>query len=258
MTRRRSHPPFRRAFTLVELLVVIGIIALLVAILLPTLAKARSASKRSVCLSNLHQIGLAIHAYANENRSCIPYGPKAPPPTATNFYPVTGTVTSLISLENGDPVGLGLLLNQYLSKTPRVLFCAEPDQDVNADEELANVGKAQAQCDYFYRHGSGGSLLAPPTTDHIKLGALGNNNDGLPIRALVMDANFIASPGLAVFHVFTRTNHKQRWVNILFADGHADGIANDSGDYTVNSVGAIYDSFGRMLKAFENADRDFK
>lgn len=250
---RRGGPS--RAFTLVELLVVIGVIAVLIGLLLPALSKARSAARRTACASNLQQVGVAIHAYANDFKGSIPYGPKAPPPTATNFYPVTGTVTSLISLESGEPAGLGLLLARHLSNTPRVLFCAEPDQDVNAEEELANVGRGQAQADYFYRHGSGGSLLAPPSTDHIRLAGLGKNSEGLFIRALVMDANFIAHPSLGVYHVFTRTNHRQRWVNVLYSDGHVGGQIN-SGDYTVNSVGVIYDSFGRMLKAFETADRE--
>jgi prepilin-type N-terminal cleavage/methylation domain-containing protein len=64
----------RKAFTLVELLVVIGIIAVLVAVLLPALTKARASANRTACLSNLRQIGMAIQIYANQNSDQIPIG----------------------------------------------------------------------------------------------------------------------------------------------------------------------------------------
>ncbi len=61
------------AFTLVELLVVIGIIALLIAILLPALNKARASANLIACQSNLRQIGLALSLYTNGNHGRVPY-----------------------------------------------------------------------------------------------------------------------------------------------------------------------------------------
>lgn len=62
----------RRAFTLVELLVVVGIVALLISILLPSLAKAREQGNRIKCASNLRQIAISAIAYANDNRGRFP------------------------------------------------------------------------------------------------------------------------------------------------------------------------------------------
>jgi len=73
--RSHANRPCRslaRGFTLIELLVVISIIALLISLLLPALSTARESGRRSACMSNLKQIGYALHLYATENRDFVP------------------------------------------------------------------------------------------------------------------------------------------------------------------------------------------
>src|SRR5947207_12758274 len=92
-------PP--RAFTLVELLVVIGIIALLLAILLPALSRVREASNRAKCLANIAELRRAVLLYAHDNKDHLPdagsgntpHALMPPPaiglPSGTNFGPNT-------------------------------------------------------------------------------------------------------------------------------------------------------------------------
>ena len=63
----------KHGFTLIELLVVVAIIALLIAILLPTLARARESARRAICSSNLRQIVLGMISYAPGNRDVFPH-----------------------------------------------------------------------------------------------------------------------------------------------------------------------------------------
>jgi prepilin-type processing-associated H-X9-DG protein len=240
----------------VEILVVMAVMSVLMAMVLPAASAVRDRARRAACCANLRQVGTAIHLYAHDFDDTIPFGPEGRPVTGSNFYTVTGNVTSLLSLEDGAPVGLGLLLRHYLAQQPLVLFCPGADQPSEAREQLALVGKGQAQCDYYYRHASIALLTGRPEQFHVRLSSLGRNRNGLPIRSLVTDVQFLAHPSLAPFQVKTRTSHKRQVSNCLYADGHVQTCRNYDDRLTVDIGTRPYGALDRILKVFEVLDEE--
>jgi prepilin-type N-terminal cleavage/methylation domain-containing protein len=130
----------RCAFTLVELLVVIGIIALLIGILIPTLGKARDAANRTASLSNLRELSTAMRIYATENKDACPLGGIAANPDTLKGgveppmqYGFTFTVYWVGA--SGEGIGgLGYLAYSGLLKSGKCFYCpAETDPQFGYD-----------------------------------------------------------------------------------------------------------------------------
>jgi prepilin-type N-terminal cleavage/methylation domain-containing protein/prepilin-type processing-associated H-X9-DG protein len=133
----RRHSRHLFAFSLLELLVVIGIIGILLAILLPAIRRARVTAARPVCANNLRQIGALLQAYANDNHGELPacYAPGEParPVTWVRGHVNNGGIGLLVA----PPVGTA---KQAYVKDADVFMCPGADGDRDAADEYRRQG----------------------------------------------------------------------------------------------------------------------
>ena len=139
----------RKGFTLVELLVVVAILGLLVAVLFPVFAHVRENGRRTVCLSNERQIGMAIFQYAQDNNGLLPWGSQMPAPKAG-------------SDETYSPSGEGWAGQVFPFVTDAAVFrCPDDDTSVPPDDKCVGAGcrPAPGAARHLVSYGLNGVLL---------------------------------------------------------------------------------------------------
>jgi prepilin-type N-terminal cleavage/methylation domain-containing protein len=237
-----------RGFTLVELLVVIGIIALLMSILLPAIGKAREQATRIGCASNLRQIGLAYQFYASEFKDAVPIG-------CRNNVSKTGAWI----WGSDRPFALGLLsldawqdnagsanppFRLYKNLVPQVLYC--PSNRLESDD-LDGPGNAfspfnpnTVRSNYFVRSTDAEGYTVDWRADvhpwhqgpHLRYGS---NIVGLPskfgqVRQLPKRTMFRGTYAMAADHLDARrvaATHKNG-ANVLLNDGAVKWVPYDA------------------------------
>jgi len=207
----RFYPTYARGFTLVELVVVVGIIALLTAILLPAMSHARETARRTACLSNLRQVHLAFCFYAQSNQDRVPIG----------YRGGNRQWDSMISSSTAHRLVLyGLLYQSGYMKDPRIFYCPseiDPQSQLNsATNPWPPVTSKQIYAGYAGR----AETLLPDDLSTIAPGVM---------PKLI---NFENKATLAdLFHMPCRldTRHKDG-INVLYGDGSAHWVPRTNFD----------------------------
>ena len=210
----------KQGFTLVELLVVIGIIALLISILLPTLSKARESANKTVCLSALRQMGQVLQLYANDFKGKVPIG-----------YAQSKHAGYMVWQNNSFQVA-GILYDAGYMSGPKAFFCPSqldtrwqysnkdnpwPPPPPNPASDLVRLGLTARPSTNFV-----GAVPASSTNDALEnRGAFPNYGS---FRNKAVYAEMFGEPHNSAAAVDPRiTNHKNS-INILFSDGSAGPV----------------------------------
>ena len=230
MSCRRSS----RGFTLIELLVVIGIIAVLIAILLPVLNSSRKYANRIKCLSNQRQLATSLFLYASESKGCFPPHLLGIANYQTDWAFYVGWKNPPNAYAADGYVGLGYLLRNHVIKDGQTFYCPEMQfADYSYDNyqpiwDKLKFGQPLTTKDrlhfgYLYRV-FGSDFKPYITADEVT--KINNLKIGKPKKMMVLTTDVAWNSNTLYW-----SHMRPYGLNVAFTDGHASFVQMRRAEY---------------------------
>jgi len=250
MTTRQKNR-YAQGFTLIEMLLVVSLIALLIALLLPSLSKAREATRRAMCMSNMRQMGNAVFVYSRDFDNWTPNQPRTASNTPGSINDGTRNVshgqnkTNTNTTDKAAQEVVGKVMkNGYMPEKSEIVYCPSRVRNARYGPDSLVYGWvnwSESTVEYSYQHRLQ-RRLNKANSSQIYGSELG-----------ITDNYYIGSTPIAAMSVGAEVSHGDDYYNLFYFDLSSKSFIDKNKEFGSDNM-LYWNSPGRVLNKMESLD----